>query len=303
MNASDPASTRSSEDATATLDAFLTDRHRAYLSLSPCPPPRDVEAWFDDLLGLIFPELGRRDVGGEGAFRAYADALRDRCAQLVDRCPHGGPERSRKVANALYERLPDLHAALEEDVQAILAGDPAARNRDEVVRTYPGLRAVAAYRVAHALYGLHVPLFARMISEYAHRITGIDIHPAARIGRRFCIDHGTGVVIGATTIVGDDVKVYQGVTLGGASVRKEDADVKRHPTVEDRVVLYAGATVLGGATVVGHDSVIGGNVWLTRSVPPFSKVTYRASLDTGDVREVRRDARSDAASTGDPRNA
>lgn len=303
MSARDSASNRSADEATASLEAFLNDRHRAYVSLSPCPPPRDVEAWFDDLLGLLFPELGPRDVGGEGAFRAYADSIRDRCAQLVDRCPHGGPERSRKVANALYERLPGLYAALEEDVQAMLAGDPAARNRDEVVRTYPGLRAVAAYRVAHALHGLQVPLLARMISEYAHRITGIDIHPAARIGRRFCIDHGTGIVIGATTIVGDDVKIYQGVTLGGASVRKEDAGVKRHPTVEDRVVLYAGATVLGGDTVVGHDSVIGGNVWLTRSVPPFSKVTYRASLDSGDVRDVRGDAPSDAASTPDPRNA
>ncbi len=303
MSASDPASTRFSEGAAVSLDAFLNDRHRAYQALSPCPPPGDVEAWFDDLLGLLFPELGPRDVGGEGAFRAFADSLRDRCAQLVDRCPSGGAERSRNVANALYERLPELYAALEDDVAAILAGDPAARNRDEVVRTYPGLRAVAAYRVAHALHAQHVPLFARMISEYAHRITGIDIHPAARIGGRFCIDHGTGVVIGATTIVGDDVKIYQGVTLGGASVRKEDADVKRHPTIEDRVVLYAGATVLGGGTVVGHDSVIGGNVWLTRSVPPFSKVTYRASLDTGDVRDVRRDAQSDAVAIIDAGNA
>jgi Serine acetyltransferase len=183
------------------------------------------------------------------------------------------------IAEALFEWLPEVHARLEEDVHAMLEGDPVARNRDEVVRTYPGVRAMAAYRVGHALWDLGVPLFARMVSEYAHRLTGIDIHPAASVGRRFCIDHGTGIVIGATTVIGDDVKIYQGVTLNGLSVRKEDADVKRHPTIEDRVVLYAGATVLGGDTVVGHDSIVGGNVWLTESAPPSSKLTYAASLE------------------------
>lgn len=267
------------------MSAFLRDRFEAHRTLPPCPSPADVEAWFDDLLGLTFPELGERDFADEGAFLAHAMELRDRCARLVDRCPSGGEERSRSVAGALHERLPELHAALEEDAGAILLGDPAARNRDEVIRTYPGFRAIAGYRVAHALHQSGVPLLARMVSAYAHRTTGIDIHPAARIGRRFCIDHGTGVVIGATAIVGDDVKIYQAVTLGGLSVRKEDAKVKRHPTIEDRVVLYAGATILGGSTVVGHDSVIGGNVWLTRSVPPYSKVSYRASIATGDVRD------------------
>jgi serine O-acetyltransferase len=267
------------------MSAFLQGRFEAHRALPPCPSPADVQAWFDDLLGLTFPELGERDFADEGAFLAHAEELRDRCARLVDRCPSGGEERSRSVAAALHERLPDLHAALEEDATAILRGDPAARNRDEVIRTYPGFRAIAGYRVAHALHQLGVPLLARMVSTYAHRTTGIDIHPAARIGRRFCIDHGTGIVIGATAIVGDDVKMYQAVTLGGLSVRKEDAQVKRHPTIEDRVVLYAGATILGGSTVVGQDSVIGGNVWLTRSVPPYSKVSYLASIATRDVRD------------------
>src|SRR5690606_6532760 len=123
-------------------------------------------------------------------------------------------------------------------------------------------------------------LLARMLSAAAHRETGIDIHPAASIGRRFCIDHGTGVVIGETTVIGDDVKLYQGVTLGGVSVNKQDAASKRHPTIEDRVVIYSGATILGGDTTVGHDSVIGGNVWLTHAVPPFSTLTYKATIDT-----------------------
>lgn len=263
---------------------WMRERHDHYRRLPTCPPPSAVEGWFDDLLGLLVPEYLSKAFEDEAAFVAFAESLRERCIALVDRCPSGGPQRSASVTDALFDRLPSVHARLEEDVQAMLDGDPAARNRDEVVRTYPGVRAMAAYRVGYALWDLGVPLFARMISEYAHRLTGIDIHPAASIGRRFCIDHGTGIVIGATAVVGNDVKIYQGVTLGGLSVRKQDADVKRHPTIEDRVVLYSGATVLGGDTVVGHDSVIGGNVWLTYSVPPFSKLTYRASLEMNESR-------------------
>ncbi len=290
----DAPASRSEDSGVAARDAaFVRQRFQAQRALSPCPAPGDVEAWFDDLLAVLFPELGARGFADFGAFAAHVEALRERCALLVDRCPAGGAERSRSVAAALHELLPELHASLEADANAILQGDPAARDRDEVIRTYPGFRAISGYRVAHAFHGLGVPLLARMISAYAHRTTGIDIHPSARIGRRFCIDHGTGVVIGATAIVGDDVKIYQGVTLGGLSVRKQDAARKRHPTIEDRVVLYAGASVLGGATVVGHDSVIGGNVWLTRSVPPFSKMSYRATIDTTDVRDdgARQEAR------------
>jgi len=262
---------------------WMRERHDHYRNLPTCPPPSAVEAWFDDLMGLLLPEYLSDTFESGEVFAAFGESLRARCVALVDRCPSGGPERSRRITEALFERLPEVHARLEEDVQAMLEGDPAARNRDEVVRTYPGVRAMAAYRVGHALWDLGVPLFARMVSEYAHRLTGIDIHPAASIGRRFCIDHGTGIVIGATTVIGDDVKIYQGVTLGGLSVRKEDADVKRHPTIEDRVVLYAGATVLGGKTVVGHDSVVGGNVWLTKSVPPLSKLTFASSSERRNV--------------------
>jgi serine O-acetyltransferase len=157
-------------------------------------------------------------------------------------------------------------------------GDPASRNKEEVIRAYPGFVAISAYRIAHELQHLQVENIPRMITEYAHSTTGIDIHPSAIIGENFCIDHGTGIVIGETTEIGNHVKIYQGVTLGALSVRKEDARVKRHPTIRDHVVLYAGATILGGNTVIGEHSVIGGNVWLTSSVPPYSKIYYQARM-------------------------
>ena len=260
--------------ATLLDDAFLQERLTAHRACGGCPAPADVAAWLDDLLGFAFPELARRRLTTLEALRDEAEALRRGLARLVGECPDA-PERAPSLARAFVAELPDLHARLDEDARAILAGDPAAHDRAEVVRTYPGFYAIAAHRVAHALLGLGARTLARMIAAHAHRSTGIDVHPAARIGRRLCIDHGTGLVIGETAILGDDVKLYQGVTLGGLSVRKEDAARKRHPTLGNRVVVYAGATILGGETVVGDDSVIGGNVWLTRSVPAGTKLTYR----------------------------
>ena len=181
---------------------------------------------------------------------------------------------------ALFEALPDIRAMLGEDIQAAYEGDPAAQSTMEVVISYPGFLAIAAHRLAHVLYRRKVPLVPRVMSEYAHSRTGIDIHPGATIGPGFFIDHGTGVVIGETCVIGRRVKLYQGVTLGARSFAK-DADgklvkgIKRHPDVEDNVVIYAGATILGGNTVIGHDSVIGASVWLTHSVPPNSKVYNR----------------------------
>lgn len=175
------------------------------------------------------------------------------------------------------EHLPGLRRTLALDVQAAHDGDPAVRTLDEVIFCYPGLEAVTVYRLAHILYDLGVPLIPRMMTEWAHSKTGIDIHPGARIGQFFFIDHGTGVVIGETCEIGDHVKLYQGVTLGALSFAT-DADgnlvrgTKRHPTIEDNVVIYANATVLGGNTVIGHDSVVGSSVWLTRSVEPHTTV-------------------------------
>ncbi|HET6766244.1 MAG TPA: serine O-acetyltransferase EpsC, partial [Chitinophagaceae bacterium] len=165
------------------------------------------------------------------------------------------------------------------DIEALLAGDPAARTRFEIVRAYPGFYAISFYRIAHALIDLDIPLLPRIITEYAHSKTGIDIHPAAEIGEHFFIDHGTGIVIGETTIIGDHVKLYQGVTLGALSVDKALASVKRHPTVEDHVIIYSGATILGGDTVIGHNSIIGGNVWLTKSIPSCSTVYHRPDIE------------------------
>ncbi|MEL7147946.1 MAG: serine acetyltransferase, partial [Bacteroidota bacterium] len=163
-------------------------------------------------------------------------------------------------------------------INAMYNGDPAAKSKSEVIRTYPGFYAIAAYRIANALYRLNVPLLPRVITEHAHGKTGIDIHPAAQIGDHFCIDHGTGVVIGETTVIGEHVKIYQGVTLGALSVDKRDATTKRHPTIGREVVIYAGATILGGKTIIGDRSVVGGNVWLTKSIPADSKIYYQAKM-------------------------
>jgi serine O-acetyltransferase len=168
-----------------------------------------------------------------------------------------------------------------EDVQAAYDGDPAATGFDEILLAYPGLVALTVHRVAHELYTMHIPLMPRIMAEWAHAQSGVDIHPGAKIGRRFFIDHGTGVVIGETTIIGDDVKLYQGVTLGALSIQKDAhgrviRSTKRHPTVEDRVTIYANATVLGGETVIGAGSVVGGSVFLTKSVPPGARVGVKA---------------------------
>ena len=164
------------------------------------------------------------------------------------------------------------------NAQAAFEGDPAVTNLDEVIFCYPGLEAVTIYRLAHELYKLKIPFVPRMLTEWAHWRTGIDIHPGASIGKHFFIDHGTGVVIGARARIGNHVKIYQGVTLGALSVDKDMGSTKRHPTLEDHVVIYANATILGGGTVVGNHSVIGGNVWLTQSVPRYSKVYHKPQI-------------------------
>ena len=192
------------------------------------------------------------------------------------------PDRSAKeIVDAFLARLPEIRRLVDSDIQAAYEGDPAATSRMEVVMAYPGVYAVTIQRLAHELYKLKVPVVPRIMSEIAHAKTGIDIHPGASIGERFFIDHGTGVVIGETAVIGRNVKLYQGVTLGALSFDKDPETgalvkgVKRHPNVEDNVVIYAGATILGGATTIGHDSEVGGNVWLKDSIPPHSRVYNR----------------------------
>ncbi|MGQ9514948.1 MAG: serine O-acetyltransferase EpsC [Thermoproteota archaeon] len=183
-----------------------------------------------------------------------------------------------EVTKEVIEKIPEIRQQLMGDIYAAYDGDPAAKSFDEVIVSYPSVLAIATYRIAHLLYERGVPLIPRIMSEYAHSVTGIDIHPGAEIGRNFFIDHGTGTVIGETTIIGDNVKLYQGVTLGALSFPRDDRGKivkggKRHPTIEDNVVIYAGATILGGKTTIGKGSVIGGNVWITQSIPPYTKVT------------------------------
>jgi serine O-acetyltransferase len=204
--------------------------------------------------------------------RAYAYRCTQECCGGCD-CVRQADE----AVIALLRRLPQVRDVLKSDVQAALDGDPATNSKDEIVIAYPGLKAIAVQRVAHELYLAKVPLVPRVMGEYAHTVTGIDIHPGATIGRSFFIDHGTGVVIGETAVIGDNVKLYQGVTLGALSFPKDACGrlikgAKRHPNIEDNVTIYAGATILGDITV-GHDSVVGGNVWLTESVGPYSKIT------------------------------
>jgi len=196
----------------------------------------------------------------------------------MGRAPAGrGPEWAEDVVLELLRALPAVRRTLNADVLAAYDGDPAAKSVEEVVFSYPAMEAITAYRVAHLLYLEQVPMIPRIIAEHAHSKTGIDIHPGAQIGERFFIDHGTGVVIGETSRIGRNVKLYQGVTLGALSIPRSGeapANAQRHPTIGDNVTIYSGATILGGDTVIGEGSVIGGNVWLVHSVPPHSKITY-----------------------------
>ncbi|MFP4347520.1 MAG: serine O-acetyltransferase EpsC [Desulfococcaceae bacterium] len=185
-------------------------------------------------------------------------------------------DRGNELTLELLQTIPAIQRVLAKDVAAFYDGDPAAKNFDEIIFSYPGIFAIAVYRVAHRLLELGVPFLPRIMTEYAHNITGIDIHPGAQIAERFVIDHGTGVVIGETTEIGKNVRIYQGVTLGALSLPRDAGEQlrghKRHPTIEDDVIIYSGATILGGDTVIGQRSVIGGNVWITKSIPPNTKV-------------------------------
>jgi serine O-acetyltransferase len=242
------------------------------------PSRPDAGRFIDQLMQLLFPvtqdcQSLTTDVG-ETYLR-----LNDQLLCLLRPLQSHLGTLPEAVTLRFFDELPTIHEHLLLDAQAIADNDPAAVSIEEVIAIYPGFYAIAVYRIAHSLLQAGVPLLPRMLTEYAHGQTGIDIHPGATIGRSFFIDHGTGVVIGETTIIGINVRVYQGVTLGGKHIAKSLAQTKRHPTIEDNVVIYANATILGGSTVVGHDSVIGGNVWLTESVEPYSLVYHRSEID------------------------
>lgn len=264
---------------TARTDSRL--EHLASLarrSASAMPPSERLllEA-IESLRALVFPAIRTRAQSGDGLARTVAKDFSALIADAFAGTDSGGAD-SDAAADRFFGRVPAIAARLEADVRAAYEGDPAARSELEVVVCYPGIRALAVHRFAHELDALGVPLLPRMMSEYAHRDTGIDIHPRASIGDALFIDHGTGVVVGETAVIGNRCRIYQGVTLGARSFEREaDGSMKRgykrHPTLEDDVVVYAGATILGGDTVIGRGSVIAGGVFLTRSVPPGHVVT------------------------------
>ncbi len=261
-------------------NTFLDKLYKSHQACQTCPAPSDVANFFDDLLAVLFAEKNKLSHLTKKAFISRVEALKlefEGLLQNVPQCP--GDRKS--LTDSFFDALPAIHELLYQDVDAMFEGDPAAKTRSEIIRTYPGFFAIAAYRIANHLLNLGIDDIPRIITEYAHGKTGIDIHPGATIGHHFCIDHGTGVVIGETTVIGNHVKVYQGVTLGALSVSKEAAQTKRHPTIGDGVVIYAGATILGGETVIGEQSIVGGNVWLTQSIPAHAKIYYQAKIHRG----------------------
>lgn len=241
------------------------------------PSAKDCEQFLTELLGLLFPAYSEKNYQSQEDIEIHVRELQSQLFQLL-LISGVEDDLATKVSKQFFQTIPSVYAQLLNDAEAIEAGDPAATSIQEVLRAYPGFFAIAVYRLAHELNLLSIKTLSRILTEIAHSKTGIDIHPAAKIGSHFFIDHGTGIVIGETTQIGNHVKLYQGVTLGALSVKKEMAATKRHPTIEDNVVIYAGATILGGDTTVGKGSTIGGNVWLTSSVAPNSLVYHEPQL-------------------------
>jgi serine O-acetyltransferase len=259
------------------LERSIQELYKARGGTFNLPPKQLVPTFVQEVLAILFPHFAEVQVVTmeqlRTAVQRVGKLLEDLCKPVM---PDGAAVS--ELHRDFVSTLPSLMYVMREDAAAIFAGDPAAKSVDEVISAYPGFLAIAVYRLAHWLYERHVPIVPRMITEHAHYLAGVDIHPGATIGRAFVIDHGTGIVIGETTLIEDHVKIYQGVTLGALSVEKSLADSKRHPTIERDVVIYANATILGGETVIGAGSVVGGNVWLTQSVPAGSRVYHRGDV-------------------------
>jgi len=262
-----------------------------HIDYDPIPSNRSVVDIIDRFKEILFPGYftrGKIDPANlkynmgqavtllfDSLSEQVTNSVRHDCFRYDKACEECG-EKGQQIAYRLLELVPSLRKTLATDIRATFEGDPAAGSYDEIIFSYPGIFAVTVYRVAHEIYRQGVPLLPRIMTEHAHSVTGIDIHPAADIGESFVIDHGTGVVIGETAEIGKNVRIYQGVTIGALSLPKEAGKRyrgrKRHPTIEDDVIIYSGATILGGETVIGRRSVIGGNVWITKSVPPDTRV-------------------------------
>lgn len=237
---------------------------------------KGAQGFIDNLLAILFPHFCQEGFFSIGEIQSRLTLLERDLKSLLMPIITNSQLKIDEITRYFMESLSGIHETLLLDAEAINSGDPAAESVDEVILAYPGFTAIAIYRFAHVFYAMKIPIFPRLLTEYAHQMTGIDIHPGAQIGKSFAIDHGTGIVVGESTIIGNNVKIYQGVTLGALSVDKKLAKSKRHPTIEDDVVIYSQAVILGGETVVGHHSIIGGNVWLTQSVPPYSFVYHES---------------------------
>lgn len=237
------------------------------------PSQSDVCAIMDELLSVLFPQLADYEISDISEIKSKLINVKNKLKKIIQNLNNTNDVN--KKIDTFFNKLPEIYELLLKDAQAICKGDPAAIDIQEVIRIYPGFLAIYYHRIAHEFYNMKLKYLPRILSENVHSKTGIDIHPGATIGEYFCIDHGTGIVIGETAEIGNWVKIYQGVTLGALSVAKEMAQTKRRPTIENNVVIYAGATILGGKTIIGHDSIIGGNTWLTKSVKPNSKTYYK----------------------------
>lgn len=272
------------QEAAAAIGRTLTESATPlYGSGLRLPDRRAVIELVKEVRRLLFPAYFGDPALMSLAPENYAALLLERiCEKLTEQLKLALPEdqvgRAEEIAREFARRLPQVQKLLLEDLDATFESDPAAASREEIIFAYPGLFAIFVYRIAHLLYCQRVPMIPRIMSEYAHSRTGIDIHPGASIGPHFFIDHGTGIVVGETTVIGDHVKVYQGVTLGALTTRGGQSlrGKKRHPTIEDNVTIYAGASILGGGTVIGRDSVIGSNVFITHSIPPCTTVSVKS---------------------------
>jgi serine O-acetyltransferase len=256
----------------------LTEQNKTYRY--KLPSRQEAGKFIQQLINFLFPisKDCQQNEHTPDLEKAYA-AIRERLSCMLLPLAHEMDRDVEEVLDDVFDRLPDIYELLLLDAKAISDNDPAAVSMEEVMALYPGFMAISTYRIAHGFVLSGIPLLPRMLTEFAHSLTGIDIHPNAVIGHSFFIDHGTGIVIGETTHIGNNVKLYQGVTLGATYVSKSLASKKRHPTIEDNVVVYANATILGGETVIGNDSVIGGNAWVVKSVPAYSQVYHQSKVE------------------------
>jgi Serine acetyltransferase len=258
------------------IQQLFEQHQKAYRAF---PDKELAEQFIDQVFAFLFlPHKKQKQVAD---MEKELELLRSHFSSLVYDVVHQEDEAEHHTEE-FFKAIPYIYGKLIKDAEGILKFDPAARSLEEILVAYPGFYATAIYRLSHQLWNQKLAIIPRLFTEYAHSKTGVDIHPGAQIGEAFCIDHGTGIVVGETTIIGNNVKIYQGVTLGALQVSKDNSATKRHPTIEDNVTIYSGATILGGKTVIGHDSIIGGNVWLTNSVPAFSVVYHKSEVKVRD---------------------